>query len=186
MSLMKDGDCLHDYFCNILEIVNQIRKYSKRLLDEKAVGKFLRSLAKNYNHVVSVIEESKDLSILTIDELLGSLQSHEEKMKRYEETFIENAFQIKLQFSKDKVGGKDKESSNKRSHGEHSYRGRRSKRSGIGGSGGGHSSNHYQNEFGEKGESYNHKSIQCYYCKKFDHIEKYCRLKEKHVKFVEE
>ena len=96
MSLMKDGDCLHDYFCNILEIVNQIRKYSKRLLDEKAVGKFLRSLAKNYNHVVSVIEESKDLSILTIDELLGSLQSHEEKMKRYEETFIENAFQIKL------------------------------------------------------------------------------------------
>ena len=91
-----------------------------------------------------------------------------------------------MQFSKDKVGGKDKESSNKRSHGEHSYHGRRSKRSGIGGSGGGHSSNHYQNEFGEKGESYNHKSIQCYYCKKFDHIKKYCRLKEKHVKFVEE
>ena len=46
--------------------------------------------------------------------------------------------------------------------------------------------NYYQNQFGEKGESYNSKSIQCYYYKKFSHIEKYCVLKEKHVKFVDE
>ena len=69
-----------------------IPKYGEQLFDEKVVEIFLRSLSKEYNHVVVEIEESKDLSILTIDELLGFLQSHEEKIKRYEETSIENAF----------------------------------------------------------------------------------------------
>ena len=73
-------------------MVFTIPKYGEQLFDEKVVENFLRSLSKEYNHVVVKIEESKDLSILTIDELLGFLQSHEEKIKRYEETSIENAF----------------------------------------------------------------------------------------------
>lgn len=41
-------------------------------------------------------------------------------MKRFEEMSIENAFQTELQFSKDKTSDNDKESSNKKGHGEHS------------------------------------------------------------------
>ena len=126
---------------------------------------FLRSLPKKFDHVVT---------ITTIEELLSYLQSHEDKIERYEETYVENDFFLpKLLFSKDKTSGNDKESSNKRGHGEHFSHGKKGRRSEKGERSGRPSCNHnhYQNEFGEKGESYNCKSIQCYYCKKFGHKE---------------
>ena len=62
--------------------MNQIQKYGKQLFDEKISRIFfLKSLVKNYDDVVATIEQSKDLSVLTIDELLGSLQSHEDRLK---------------------------------------------------------------------------------------------------------
>jgi hypothetical protein len=44
--------------------------------------------------VVVEIEESKDLEDLTIEELMGSLQVHEQKIdKREKERFLEQALQ---------------------------------------------------------------------------------------------
>ena len=34
-SFMKDIETLHDYFCNLMEVVNQIRKFGETLIDEK-------------------------------------------------------------------------------------------------------------------------------------------------------
>lgn len=44
------------------------------------VGKVLRSVGATYNHVVTTIEESKDITSLTLDELAGSLQAHEVRL----------------------------------------------------------------------------------------------------------
>jgi hypothetical protein len=41
-------------------------------------------MLKKYGQAIAVIEESKDLSVLTVDELFGSIKSHEDRMKRYE------------------------------------------------------------------------------------------------------
>lgn len=38
-----------------------------------------------YNYVVAAIEESNDLSTMSFNELMGSLQAHEHKMKQYDD-----------------------------------------------------------------------------------------------------
>ena len=78
-------------------------------------------MQRKYESVVAAIEESKDLSVLTIDELLGYLQSHEDRHKSYGESSTEKAFQTKLQFSKDNEAV---HSNNNNSRGGHFSRGR--------------------------------------------------------------
>ncbi|XP_040942243.1 receptor-like protein 9DC3 [Gossypium hirsutum] len=45
-------------------------------------AKVLRSLTTKFDHVMAAIEETKDLSVLSVDELMGSLQSHEARINR--------------------------------------------------------------------------------------------------------
>ena len=44
--------------------------------------KILRSLPHKYDHLVMTIEEAKDLTVLTMDELMGFLQTHEHRINR--------------------------------------------------------------------------------------------------------
>lgn len=53
---------------------------SKVMEQSIIVAKILRSLPMRFNYVVCFIEESKDLSTLSIDELHGSLLDHEQRM----------------------------------------------------------------------------------------------------------
>jgi hypothetical protein len=61
---------------------------------------------------IAFIEESRDLSVLTIDKLFGSLKSHEDMMKIYNENSLENVLYTTLQFFKEKTSGSSKSPSN--------------------------------------------------------------------------
>ena len=60
---MKDRDALSDYIANMIDVVNPIRKYGEDLGQQKVIKKILRSLPKKYDHVVTAMEELKDLSV---------------------------------------------------------------------------------------------------------------------------
>ena len=65
--------------------------------DIRVMKKFLRFLTSKFEHVVAAIEESKNLVKITIEELLGSLQVHEQRMqKKASFTFLEQALESKL------------------------------------------------------------------------------------------
>lgn len=96
--LMKESEKVKDYFSRVIEIVNQMRLYGEDINDQKVVEKILISLPKKYEYIVAAIEESKDLSTLTIQQLMSSLESHEERKLQREGSSIENAFQSKLSF----------------------------------------------------------------------------------------
>ena len=70
----------------------------------------LVSLTKDFDTIISIIEESKDLSSLNVTKLFGSLLAHEAKFSNRAEGSIEGTFQIRYQakLSKQK-GGKDKD-----------------------------------------------------------------------------
>ena len=54
------------------------------MTSRSVVTKFLRSLTPKLDHVVVAIEESKDLSSMTKEELQGTIESHEQRMvERY-------------------------------------------------------------------------------------------------------
>jgi len=48
----------------------------------QVVEKILRSLTNNFKNVVCAIEESKDLSTLTVEELVESLEAYEQRKKK--------------------------------------------------------------------------------------------------------
>lgn len=79
---MKDGESMSDYFPRLLVIVNGLKRNNEKVDDIRVVKKVLQFLSSKFEHVVVAIGESKDLENLTIKELLGSLQVHEQRMQK--------------------------------------------------------------------------------------------------------
>ncbi|XP_076954733.1 uncharacterized protein LOC143629310 [Bidens hawaiensis] len=79
---MKDDEAVSDFLSRVMSIVNQKKAYGEDVSDQLVVEKVLRSLPTKWDDVVTAIEESKDLSTLSFDQLMGSLQSHEARVNR--------------------------------------------------------------------------------------------------------
>ena len=75
-----------------------MKVYGENITDQKIVEKILISFPKKYEYIVMPIKESKDLSALTIQQLMSSLESHEEHKLQCRSSSIESVFQLKLSF----------------------------------------------------------------------------------------
>jgi hypothetical protein len=93
---MKENESVKEYSTRFLELVNQMKSYGEDMTDRRIVEKILISLSEKFDPMVAVIEETKYLSSLGVQELLGSLKSHEQRLERHSEKSIESAFQSKL------------------------------------------------------------------------------------------
>ena len=86
-----------------MTIVNQIRRYGEKMESLQVIEKILRSLSPKFEHVVVAIEESKDLSAMTTDELMGTLEIHEHRInKKTPSSSLEQVLQSKLSFRDDR------------------------------------------------------------------------------------
>ncbi|XP_073268022.1 uncharacterized protein [Populus alba] len=80
---MKTGEHVTDYFAKVMTVASKMRIYGEQMRDVTIVEKILRSLTDRFNYIVCSIEESKDIDVLSIDELQSSLIVHEQKFQKH-------------------------------------------------------------------------------------------------------
>lgn len=61
--------------------MNELEKNGETLFTYRMVEKILRSLTDDFENIVCVIEESNDLSMLSVEEFVGSLKAHEQRRR---------------------------------------------------------------------------------------------------------
>ena len=77
---MKEGEKIDTFLGRTLTMVNKMKMNGESMKQSTIVSKILRSLTSKFNYVVCSIEESNDLSTMSIDELHGSLLVHEQRL----------------------------------------------------------------------------------------------------------
>jgi len=92
---MKESKNIDQFMTRVMRVVNQLQIHGMKIEDKIIVEKIIRSLPKKIEMVFIAIEESKDLSKLTVQELMGSLLSHESRINM-EEGSLEHAFNTQV------------------------------------------------------------------------------------------
>jgi hypothetical protein len=169
-----------------------MRRNGEALTDARITEKILRFLDPKFDFVVVAIEESKEVDKLMMDELMSSLQAHEQKIvKRNGDKAIEHALQAKLSLKDRYEQGETSTSGytirgrgQQRQGGFQRFQGRGSWNTGFRGRGGKNTTRRGrgQQAFTPRGRGggYNNRdkrNIQCYSCNQFGHYSTKCRKK---------
>ncbi|GAU44848.1 hypothetical protein TSUD_112220 [Trifolium subterraneum] len=91
---MKESKSVDDYFARTLAIANRMNAYGERLEQVVIVEKVLRSLLPKFNYVVCSIEQSTDVTTLSVDALQSSLLVQEQRLKSQTDKEEEQALKV--------------------------------------------------------------------------------------------
>ncbi|KAI5334598.1 hypothetical protein L3X38_024731 [Prunus dulcis] len=89
---MRDDESLSAYITKLFDVINQMHSYGEILPKERVVQKLLISLSSAYDSICSVIEHSRDLNEIEVQEVVASLKSFELRLDRHSENKTEKAF----------------------------------------------------------------------------------------------
>jgi 1,4-dihydroxy-2-naphthoyl-CoA synthase len=73
MQRMNESETIKDYSDRLLDIVNKVRLLGTAFSDSRIVQKLLVSVSEKFEATISSIENSKDVSSITLVELLNAL-----------------------------------------------------------------------------------------------------------------
>ncbi|CAM8940600.1 unnamed protein product [Rhodiola kirilowii] len=166
---MTDSESVSAYCERVQAVVNNLRVNGEALEEQRVVEKVLRSLPVKFEYVVAAIEEGNDTSKMSIDRLMSSLGSHEQRInQKANGSSQEQALQSRVEVRT--RGG---------------YRGGRGRGQGRGGGrnyNGGRdqaSSSNIQQARGGHTGGRDKSRVQCYKCQKFGHYKSECRANER-------
>ncbi|EOY32548.1 Uncharacterized protein TCM_040529 [Theobroma cacao] len=151
---MKDEETMKDYSDKVLRVVNQLRLFGENITERRVVNKFLVSLPEKFESKISSLEDSKDLTTMSVSELINVLQAQEQRRALRQEDHVEAALAAR------RVDKRTSSGSHKKSEYEKKDKDKR----------------YEEKKQGKKGQF-----PPCSYCKKKNHIERYCWYRP-HVK----
>ncbi|XP_017406406.1 uncharacterized protein LOC108319694 [Vigna angularis] len=184
---MEPKEHITKYITRVEKVANQLGRNGEQMPSSRVVGKILRSLTKDFESIVCAIEESKDLSVLTVDELAGSLEAHEQRRRSWDDQVEPDDQALQVQFDSNKTritqsrgpggrgrGGRGRGNDNEDQTGQQNWHDQGQ------GQGRGDQSRVECFKCGKYGHFANEcRSTKCYNCGKFGHIAKYCKTETK-------
>ena len=81
---MDANKTITEIFTRFTGIINELNALGRTYASSDLVRKLLRSLPRTWEAKVIVIQEAKDLSKLSLEELIGSLMTHEITMQDHD------------------------------------------------------------------------------------------------------
>ncbi|XP_052479582.1 uncharacterized protein LOC128034781 [Gossypium raimondii] len=145
-------------------VVNNIRLLGEQFSEARIVEKLISTLPKSYESKISSLKDSKDLTNITLTELINALYAQEQRRASRLEEHQKGAFQAKTNSASSKTGykgkktWKDKPKSARRR--DQPYR-------------------HCKRPGHPEANYWFRPDVQCQHCKKIWHVEKVCRSKGK-------
>jgi len=166
---MNEAENINDFMTKVMKVVNQIRLLGEQFLDSRIVEKVLVVLPERFESKISALEESKDLSKISLTEVINALQAQEQRRLLRQEEATETTLQVKHKGKSIATKGE------KKFIGEHSGKDTKKKerfpKCGIC-----KRTSHKESDCWYKGKT--PPPFQCRYCNKTGHIERFCRLKQ--------
>ena len=74
---MEPNESIKCMYTRFTDIINGLKSLGKSYTNSELVRKILRSLPRTWEAKVTAIQEARDLNTLPLEELLGSLMTHE-------------------------------------------------------------------------------------------------------------
>nr|XP_011460338.1 PREDICTED: uncharacterized protein LOC105350323 [Fragaria vesca subsp. vesca] len=175
---MNETELLSDYCTRLTDLVNQMETYAEPIPEKRVVQKILMSLNRKYDAIASIIEETRDIDTLGVQDLMGTLKAFDQRLMSHDEP-TEKAFQtLSLNTNSEPSSSNSKKKKNWKGKGK-KWEGR-SDQSGKRKNEGGSSSNYSKCSICDKmhiGECWFKGKPKCSNCNKFSHVKKDCDYK---------
>lgn len=78
---MKESDTIDDFCMKLNGLVTTIRALGEEIKEDYIVKKLLRAVPSKFLQIASTIEQFGNLETMTVEETVGSLKAHEERLK---------------------------------------------------------------------------------------------------------
>ncbi|CAL9004166.1 unnamed protein product [Prunus brigantina] len=89
---MHENESLSTYLTRLNDMINQMKTYGEMLSNERLVQKVLISLSKVYDPICLVIENTKSLETVELQEVIAILKSQEQRFELHNADATEKAF----------------------------------------------------------------------------------------------
>ncbi|KAK9167234.1 hypothetical protein Scep_002425 [Stephania cephalantha] len=170
---MDESEDIEKYTNRVQTIVNQLKMNGEDVADLDVNEKILRTLTTKFDHVVAAIMESgTDYETKPVEEIIGSLRAHEQRINEKSEKVkpTEQALKTAVVPKLNKNHGfKGRDKVNNNGRGQNNNQQWWDRNNGCG---------------RDQGRDQQRNQIQCYNCRKFGHIARDCKNK-KHDKSTE-
>lgn len=78
---MQDSEQLEDFSMKLYGLLTNIRALGEEIQESYVVKKLLRDVPLRFLQITSTLEQFGDLETMSVEEAIGSLRAHEERMK---------------------------------------------------------------------------------------------------------
>ena len=95
MQKMKESEIIKEYANKLLSIANKVRLLGFEFSDSRIVQKILVTAPEKFEASTASLENTKDMSKITLAELVNAMQSQEQRRLMRQDSAVEGALQAK-------------------------------------------------------------------------------------------